>query len=238
MMRKSLGLAIAAALTIVGGTAVAEQENGRPLPLHPAWYVVPRGADIAGQPYQHWVDEYGKWFFWKRTTDDPPPDANADCDGGQPGGPVFFIPHTQFGQETEFECTARSDQHVFLWLGGDIGIVNHEEGGTPESVTLDLDGRFAHSHGFLFSVDGKSTPAGGHTIYRPSFYDVDLPEDNIFGLPAGEREVTMVGSFVMLEPFPPGTYEIIVQNSLFHPADGEATATAISTVRVTDAAAE
>lgn len=235
MKRMSMGLALAGALTVGGGTAVAEQENGRPLPLHPAWYVVPRGTDIAGRPYQEWINEYGEWFFWERTTDVPPPDEHADCDGGQPGGPVFFMPHTKLGEETEFTCTARSDQYLLLWLGGDTGIVEHEEGETPESVTLELDGRVAHSYGFSFSVDGVTTPAGGHTIHRPSFYTVDLPEDNYFDLPAGPREVTLVGSFVILEPFPPGTYEIIVQNTAFHPSDGEATATAISTLRVTDA---
>ena len=98
---------MATSLSLAGTTAVVAQEGtdvGNPAgPPDPATLVVERSADVAGKSQQEWVNEFGRWFFWSRTPDNPPPDAIRDCNGGQPMGDVFFIPHTQFGNITEFD---------------------------------------------------------------------------------------------------------------------------------------
>ena len=236
--RMAMGVMLSAAMAAGGTSAALAQDEGTDVgnPDDPALKVIPRSADVAGQSYQDWIEEYGKWFFWERTLDNPPPDAIQDCNGGQPMGEVFFIPHTQFGNVTEFDCELRSDQHVLLWLGGSMDIV-----GPGESVD-DAMQRYGvipdHSHGFEFTIDGVTRPAGFHTIYHPSFYTVDLAEDNLFELPAGPREVSLFGSFVMLEPFEPGQHEVVVENHLYSAEVGEMSARAISSLTVTDAAAK
>ena len=112
-----------------------------------------------------------------------------------------------------------------------------EDGETTESTTDQLFSGRDHSYGFEYTVNGVTRPAGAHTVYHPSFYSVDFAEDNLFGLPAGPRDVTMVGSFVMLEPFEAGEHQLMVANELYSPDGGHAHAYAISRLTVTDAAA-
>ena len=237
--RFAMSAALVAALSLVGVPAAFAQDEGTDVgnpaePPDPATLVIERSAEVAGQTYQDWINEYGKWFFWERTPDNPPPDAMKDCNGGQPMGDVFFIPHTQFGNIDSFDCELRSDQHVLLWLGGGMGFV--EDGDTVEATTQQFFSGQEHSYGFEYSVNGVSRPAGAHTVFHPAFYTVDLAEDNLFGLPAGPREVTLVGSFVMLEPFEAGEHQVMVANRTYHPELGDARAYAISNLTVTDAA--
>lgn len=234
MMSHRTLLSVTLSATILGASAPAALAQDTDGP-HIATTVVARDAEIGGEPYEHWIRAYGRWFFWDRTTEDPPPDATQDCDGGQPGGPVFFIPHTQIGKTTSYACSARSDQHVLLWLGGTLGWV--EDGQTAADRLAQHYGRPSHLHGFEFTVDGQTVPAGDQTIFQPALHTVELAEDNVFGLTAGPRDVFVNGSFVMLEPLSPGEHEITVRNRIFDPEHGTADAIAISRVTVTDATA-
>ena len=231
--RPILTAALTAAILALGAPAASLAHHDAD--AHIASTVVPRDAEIAGESYEHWIREYGDWFFWDRTMENPPPDAMSDCNGGQPGGPVFFIPHTQFGNTTSYSCEARADQYVLLWLGGTLGWV--EDGQTSAEALTAHYGGPAHIHGFEFTVNGETVPAGDQTIFQPVLYTAELAPDNVFGQPGGPREVFVTGSFVMLEPLAPGVHEITVQNSIFEPGRGIADAVAISELTVTDATA-
>ncbi len=231
--RYTLSLALAASLAVVGAPATLAQDGtdvGNPDQL--AYKVIERSKDIAGRSYQDWINDYGTWFIWDRSPDNLPPDAMQDCDGGQPGGDVFFIPSTQIGQTTEYGCDVRSDQHLLLWLGGTLGWV--DDGQTQDERLADLYTGFSHWHGFEFTLDGETLPAGGHLVFEPDFYTVELADDNLFGLPPGPRDVFMVGAFVMLEPLDAGQHTVTAKGSLFDPELGTADTVAIATLNVTD----
>ena len=235
-MRKRFALSVAAiaALSMVGAPAVFAQDDievGNP--DHLAYSVIERGAEVGGRSYQDWINDYGEWFLWSRTPDNPPPDVLADCDGGQPGGDVFFIPSTQIGHTTEYECAVRSDQHLLLWIGGTVGWV--DDGQTQEERLAQLYSGFTHNHGFEFTLDGRTLPVGGHLGFEPDFYSVELGEDNLFGLPAGPRDVFMVGYFALLEPLEAGEHSLTVKSSLLDPERGTVDTVATATLDVADA---
>jgi hypothetical protein len=236
-LKPTLSVAMVTALTIIGTSAVFAQDEAaeeRANPDHPAWTTVARGSDIEGKSFQEWVNEYGSWYFWDRSMDNPPPDATADCNGGQPNEEVFFIPHTQFGNITTYDCEVRSDQKILMWLGGGIGFVEPENGETRENLMEATVSDQGHSYGFEFTVDGVTTPGGAQTIVVPEYYTVELADDNIFKIPTGPRDVFLMGSFVMIEPLPAGDHQLMVENRFFHPADGHSRARAISNLTVTD----
>lgn len=234
--RFTLGVILASTLAIVGASAALAQDGtdvGNP--DHLAYRVLARNAEVGGRPYQDWINDYGEWFIWSRTSDNPPPDVMADCDGGQPGGDVFFIPSTQIGQTTEYQCTVSPDQYLLLWLGGTLGVV--EDGQTQEDRLEQLYAdQVQHNYGFEFTLDGQTLPVGGHLSFEPDFYTVELAEDNVFGMPGGNREVFMVGYFALLEPLEAGQHSLTVRSSVLHPERGTGDTVAIADLDVVDAA--
>ena len=215
--RLAASLALAAALATTPATLA---QSGPVDPDHPVWSLVKPNETVGGQTYQEWINDYDEWFLWERSPDNPPPDALQDCDGGQPGGDVFFVPHSQIGATTDYACTVGADQHLLLFLGGWIEWV--EDGETQEQeldALYDLQLQF---HDFEFTLDGVTVPVGSFLSFPPEFYEFDFAEDNLFGLSAGPRDVYLTGSFAMLEPLEPGEHMLTMKNTMFdpNPVDG------------------
>lgn len=216
----AVSLALAAALATALAPAALAQD-GPADPDHPVWKVVTPIESVGGQTYQEWIHDYGEWLLWERTSENPPPDVLEDCDGGQPGGDVFFVPHTRTGVTSEYACTVGADQHLLLLLGGWIDWV--DDGQTKEQALDEFYDPRYQSHGFEFTLDGVTVPVGNHMYFPPDFYSVDIPEDSFFGLPAGPRDVFLAATFVMLEPLEPGEHTLTMKNTNFDPGlnDGE-----------------
>lgn len=235
-MRRPLAasIALAAALaTTLAPVAVAQSEPADP--DHPVWKIVQPNELVGGQTYEEWARDYTRWLLWDRTPDNPPPDATQDCEGGQPGDDVFFVPHTMIGTTSEYACTVGADQHLLIFLGGWIDWA--DDGQTSEQVLDEFYDLHYQSHGFEFTLDGATVPVGSHLSLGPDLYSVDFAEDNLFGLSAGPRDVFLAGlTFAMLEPLEPGEHVLTVKNTGFDPglADGgEQFADAVSNVALT-----
>jgi hypothetical protein len=217
----------------VAPTALAQ---GEPADAdHPVWKIVPPNESVGGQTNAEWARDYTQWLLWDRTPENPPPDATLDCQGGQPGGDVFFVPHTPIGTTTEYACTVGADQHLLLFLGGWIDWA--DDGQTGEQVLDEFYDPRYQSHGFEFTLDGVTVPVGSHMGLPPDLYPVDFAEDNLFGLSAGPRDVLLAGITVaMLEPLEPGEHAMTVKNTNFDPGhnDGDSQlADAVSNITLT-----
>lgn len=235
-MRRQLAasLALAAALaTTLAPAALAQDEPADA--DHPVWKIVPPNETVGGQTYGEWARDYTDWLLWDRTPENPPPDATLDCEGGQPGGDVFFVPHTPIGTTTDYACTVGAGQHLLLFLGGWI---DWADDGQPSDQLLDefYDPHYQF-HDFEFTLDGVTVPVGSHLTLQPDLYSVDFTEDNLFGLTAGPRDVLLAGlTAAMLEPLEPGEHALTVKNTNFDPglADGDMQfADAVSNVTLT-----
>ena len=182
-MRRQLAasLALTAALaTTLAPAALAQSEPAGP--DHPVWKIVQPNEPVGGQTYEEWARDYTQWLLWDRTPENPPPDATQDCEGGQPGGDVFFLPHTMIGTTSEYACAVGADQHLLVFLGGWIDWA--DDGQTGEQVLDELYDLHYQSHGFEFTLDGVTVPVGSHMALQPDVYSVDFGEDNLFGLSA------------------------------------------------------
>jgi len=215
-MRRQLtaSLALAAALaTTLAPAALAQGESVDP--DHPVWKLVQPNETVGGQGYQEWINDYGEWFLWERTPENPPPDAMQDCDGGQPGGDVFFVPTSQIGATTDYACTVGADQHLLLFLGGWTDWA--DDGETQEQVLDEFYELQLQFYGFEFTLDGETVPVGSFLSFQPEFYSFEFAEGNLFEFPAGPRDVFLAGSFAMLEPLEPGEHALTVKNTMFDP---------------------
>ena len=235
-MRRQSAAGLALAATLAATLAPAALAQGEPADAdHPVWKIVQPNEPVGGQTYEEWARDYTRWLLWDRTPDNPPPDATLDCEGGQPGGDVFFVPHTMIGATTEYACTVGADQHLLVFLGGWIDWA--DDGQTGEQMLDEFYDPHYQFHGFEFTLDGVTVPVGSHLTLQPDLYSVDFAEDNLFGLPTGPRDVLRAGlTVVMLEPLEPGEHALTVKNTNFDPglADGvEQFADAVSILTLT-----
>ena len=222
-MRRPQAASLALAAALATAFAPAALAQGEPAgPDHPVWKMVQPNESVGGKTYAEWARTYTSWLLWERTPENPPPDATQDCEGGQPGGDVFFVPHTMIGTTSEYACTVRADQHLMLFLGGWIDWA--DDGQASEQMLDEFYDPHYQFHGFEFTLDGVTVPVGSHLTLPPDLYSVDFAEDNLFGLPAGPRDVLLAGlTAVILQPLESGQHELTVKNTNFDPglADGD-----------------
>lgn len=235
-MRRQLaaGLALASALATTTVPAALAQDEPAAAD-HPVWKIVQPNESVGGKTHAEWARDYTDWLLWDRTPENPPPDATLDCEGGQPGGDVFFVPHTMIGTTTEYACTVGADQHLLLFLGGWIDWA--DDGQNSEQMLDEFYDPHYQFHDFEFTLDGVTVPVGSHLTLPPDLYSVDFAEDNLFGLPAGPRDVLLAGLTVaMLEPLEPGEHALTVKNTNFDPGlndGGSQLADAVSILTLT-----
>ena len=109
-MRRPLAASLALGTTLAATLGHAALAQGEPAdPDHPVWKIVQPNESVGGQTYEAWARDYTEWLLWDRTPENPPPDATGDCEGGQPGGDVFFVPHTMIGTASEYACSVGAD---------------------------------------------------------------------------------------------------------------------------------
>jgi len=219
-----MSVALVAALSMVGSTAVFAQDDevGSAeddtclycLDLLDAGDlgVVPMGELVAGEPISHWARQLDRWFASMPFDEHYGP--QNDCQASQ-GGPVFNLMNGQFGTTSHYECEIQPDQYVLITPGG-------SGNGSPDRPVEELVAQTLNEAMFItnprINVDGRDIPVGGSAWIMDDPFTLDLPEDNLFGMPAGESTWQTMGWFVMLEPLAPGKHTIVISDDVLEPA--------------------
>ena len=223
-MRRFAPLAVLVILLAAASPAVAANPN--------AGVAMPPQARPFGSPLSEWV---GSWLEWNLEV---PASENTvfrgdTCEVGQ-DGKVFFVP-TSITEGMDYSCTVPSGTHLLacpaltvFFLGLDADTVPELRAGVEETLTHLID--------VQMSVDGQ--PLEGlldrYAVVEQGTTTVDLPEDAIFGLPTGPREIVGGGVCVMLHPLSVGRH-VITMSDAFDPTVGTV---ASSTTEITVLPAE
>lgn len=216
--RITLGVALAATLSLVSTAAVVAQDEQPPYSLEPFapgdFGAVSITEQVDGQPITYWIERAGEWFWLPPMSEHP--GVQGDCQLGQ-GGPVFFLHNVRFGTAQVFDCTIGTDQHILVSPGGGFGF-NTEPDETPEGLyQMSIDNSMTITDPEVV-VDGRSIPMGGSTWYQRDPYALDLVEGNLFGYPAGEVTAVSNGWWVMLAPLEPGPHTVVISDTTLMPA--------------------
>jgi hypothetical protein len=224
MKRSAMSVALVTALSMVGSTAVFAQddeagsaEDGTCLScLYDLdardFGVVPMGELVAGEPISHWARKRDEWWMSMPFAEHYGP--QNDCQASQ-GGPVFNLNNGMFGATAHYECEIQPDQYVLITPGG-------WGNASPDRPAEELTAQTLNQAMFMtnprINVDGRDIPVGGSSWIMDDPFTIDLPEDNLEGLPAGEATMQTMGWFVMLEPLAPGKHNIVISDDLLVPA--------------------
>jgi hypothetical protein len=215
----TLGVALTAALSMVGTSAVLAQDDEaaevvgndtNEYALEPVsaadFGLVPLSADTASHDRAYWHEKADDWFALTPFSEHFGP--QHDCQAAQEG-PVFFLSNIPFGMFDIYDCVIESDKYVYVGIGGGFDFDDAPEATLEAMYDMALDNSFVVLDPFLI-VDGQEIPVGGSNWYQGPARAIDLPEDNLFGVPPGTYNSAANGFSVMLEPLEPGRHTILV----------------------------
>lgn len=164
---------------------------------------------IDSKPYNSTYGDWtAKWWIWALSIpeeDNPITDQTGENCGINQRGPVWFLAGTTGGSVTR-ECDVPAGKAILL---SPLNIeCSYAEFPTMKTEKELRDCAQWPGASVEVTIDGvKLTEIEKYNVQSPIF-DVVLPENNIFGAPAGPTKAVSGGWWVLLQPLPPGNHQI------------------------------
>ena len=194
---------------------------GQPGPHNPG--VMPATGRFAGLTYGEWSARWWQWYWATLTADSPSLDTTGALAGEGQSGPVWFLTWPLIEPNVVRKIKVPAGKALLF------PATNHDSllDGLPPNATLDERRKAAEA---IFewivatsaSVDG--VPIEDLTSYAAvsPAYNVELPANNIFGIPAGTYGPTFsAGYYVLLTPLSVGRHTVEFAFDFFWPPAGK-----------------
>ncbi len=157
-------------------------------------------------------DLAARWWQWALSfpvDENPLTDTTGEqCSKGD-FGDIFFLAGTE-GGKAERECTITEGQDILIPIYNVINIKTLDEE-TEASLLAQAEEILAQQRNLKLIIDGeKVRDLESYKVTNPTFFTVELPEDNLFGISAGPYQAVAVGYWVQIEGLSPGEHTITV----------------------------
>ena len=206
--RGAVLLLIVACTTFLGAAPIAAQDA---TPAAAEVTAIAPDEPYAGATLAEWSARASQWFLSFPLDAHPGMDATgASCGHGQ-HGPVFFLPPSLSPEAGTLTCVVPAGMAVLVPLGG-VGCTTVEPppyfGRDEAELRACAEAGADDFSELTVSVNGE--PIADVDQYRTTtpLYTINLPEDNVLGVPAGVAEGVSAGYDLLLAPLPPGEYLI------------------------------
>jgi hypothetical protein len=175
--------------------------------------IAPFQSSPYGKPHSEWAAHWWQWVL--ATPADVNPVGGADCSGGQEGNVWFLFGSFDNAAVVKRECTVPSGTALFFPLinAAYFAFLNDEpETRTEEFLRAQVNCSVASV--LEATIDGVPVRNPFQYFEESPLFDVQLPEDNIFGYtPEQVPELLFSpsvdqGYYLFLWPLPPGEHEI------------------------------
>jgi hypothetical protein len=169
--------------------------------------VFPPGSNPFGATYGVWSARWWQWALGQPVPTNPLLDTTgASCAVGQ-AGPVWFLAGTFGGGSATRTCAIPAGKALFVPVANSF--CSEEGDGTPEAQRACAKAFMDTATDLSAEVDGVSIQ--NLQLYRVQspIFDLTLPDNNIFGAPAGVYTPTAAdGIQLMLAPLRAGSHVI------------------------------
>ena len=154
--------------------------------------------------------EWWQWALSFPVDENPILDTTGeDCSKGDISDDVFFLAGTA-GGKVERECTISEGQDILIPIVNVVNIKTLEEE-TEASLFAQAEEILAQNRNLKLIIDGERVrDLEIHKVANPTFFTVELPENNLFGISAGSYEAVEVGYWVLIEGLSAGEHTITV----------------------------
>ena len=170
-----------------------------------------------GIPYGDWLAKWWQWTFSIPTEQHPRDEYTPEKCAINQEGPVWFLAD-QLGGREERTCTIPAGKAIFIPL-----LVGECDYSLPD-VKSDEDLRRCAMAGNEYGVieatlDGVKLKSLEQYRTQSGFFNITIPEDNIYGSRAGTFRALTDGFFVFLEPLPHGKHDVHLKVSVLNPIE-------------------
>jgi hypothetical protein len=168
-----------------------------------------------GIPYNEWLAKWWQWSFSIPTPQHPRDEYTPVKCALNQEGPIWFLAD-QLGGREERTCTIPAGKAIFVPL-----LVGECDYSLPEVKSDDALRRCAmagNEYGVIeATVDGVKLKNLEQYRTQSGFFNITIPEDNIYNALAGTFKALTDGFFVFLEPLPPGKHDVHLKVSVLNP---------------------
>jgi hypothetical protein len=168
-----------------------------------------------GIPYGDWLAKWWQWSFSIPTAQHPRDEYTPEKCAINQEGPVWFLAD-QLGGIEERTCTIPAGKAIFVPLL--VGVCDYGESDVKSDEDLRRCAMEGNEYGVIeATVDGVKLKNLEQYRTQSGFFNITIPEDNIYDNSAGTFRALTDGFFVFLEPLPPGKHDVHLKVSVLNP---------------------
>jgi hypothetical protein len=169
-----------------------------------------------GIPYGQWLAKWWQWSFSIPTAKHPRDNYSPEKCAENQSGPVWFLAD-QLGGHEDRTCTIPAGKSIFVPM-----LVGECDYSLPQVNKNDADLRTCSKAGNEYgaieaTIDGAKVKNLQDYRVQSDFFDIHIPNDNIYHAKPGIYRALVDGFSVFLEPPKPGTYDIHLKVSVLNP---------------------
>jgi hypothetical protein len=185
--------------------------------------LVDASTEAGREAYEELSERWWQWALAIPAEDNPIFDDDGSSCGLQQSGSVWFLAGNTGGVSTR-SCTVPRDKALFFPLINVVAFNGPGEDASAEELAAELAELAELSCELELILDGESVDleVDDHRVPAGPF-ELALPTDNVFGVPAGTYEPAQSdGSWALLLPLEPGEHSLEFGASLCDASTGEA----------------
>ena len=168
-------------------------------------------------PYGDWLAKWWQWSFSIRVAEHPRDAYTPEKCAINQEGPVWFLAD-QLGGREERTCTIPAGKAIFVPLL--VGVCDYGESDVKSDEDLRRCAMEGNEYGVIeATVDGVKLKNLEQYRTQSGFFNITIPEDNIYDNSPGIFRALSDGFFVFLEPLPPGKHDVHLKVSVLNPIE-------------------
>jgi hypothetical protein len=170
--------------------------------------IYPADSKPFGRTYGDWSTAWWQWSVSIPTDKSPLKDnTGINCIQGQ-SGPVWFLAGT-FGGAAERTCTIPAGKAImFPVYNGECSYVEYPQYKTESELRNCAKAQIDKVTNLAASIDGTSIPDIKKYRSQSPLFDLNLPNNNVFGLSPGPTKSVADGFWIILQPLSAGKHDI------------------------------
>ena len=171
--------------------------------------IFPPDSNPYGLTYGEWSAKWWQWVLSLPTDKNPLLDKTGElCNESQEDKDVFFLVGT-FGGKVERTCTIPSGKAIlFPVVAIEADFINTPEARTEDSLMkLVKEDQDSVTLASAKVNDSELTRTNNFRFQSPLF-NLSYPSNNVYGVPPGQTIAVSEGTWIMMEPLPPGEYTL------------------------------
>lgn len=161
-----------------------------------------------GLTFSQWSEKWWQWQSSIPVPNSPLRDADGkNCGNGQNDPNVWFMTGIDSGTVIR-SCTIPSSKAILIQPVGNECSYAENPGSTTEQSLRKCAITGDQPTSMSVTIDGRPIQNLQHYTVQTPLFDLSLPENNIYGAPAGPTKSVGHAYMIFLQPLKPGKHEI------------------------------